>query len=131
MYGNFYFPLHPNLQNTLMMLLGVILAFSFLLFITWQLKLIFSSFVQEQPFHELNMQRIRKIGLALIGFSLFKSLVNIGMNRYFITHFKWADGMALTYSLSLQYLFAGGILIILAAIFKLGFSLEEEKKLTI
>ena len=129
--GNISFPIHTDLPNILLLITGFALFFSVVILITYQLKLIFSSFVQQQPFHERNIPRIRKIGIILIIFSFLQFLFRIVLTQFLITHFKWEDGIVLTYSFNISCLITGVILIIIAEIFKLGSSLEEESKLTV
>ena len=128
--GRFYFPVQTNFTNTLIMTIIVIGAFSFLILITYQLKQIFSSFEKNEPFMEINIKRIRKIGIILIAYTVAQLLYNIAVNQYLVSHFNW-DNTQLTYSINLIALFTGVTMIVIAEIFKLGTFLEEEQKLTI
>lgn len=131
MNGNFVFPFNLSLQNTLLLLAAVIVAFSVLLLITYQLKHIFLNFRKNQPFNELNIPRIRNVGLLLICFSILQWLLNICLNSFLISHFKWGDDIKLTYQFNVSFLISGIVLIIVAEIFRAGFVMEEDNNLTI
>ncbi len=129
--GNFSFLVQTNLVNTLIMAAVFMAAFTFLILVTYQLKLIFSSFKKNEPFMAVNINRIKKIGFIVIVYAIAKLLYSIALNQYLLSHFKWEGSIKLTYSVNLIALFAGATLIILAEIFKLGAFLDEEQKLTI
>jgi Protein of unknown function (DUF2975) len=131
MNGNFSIPVENNLQNTLMLLTAGIAICAVLIVVTYQLKLIFSSLSRDQPFDELNVLRIRNIGIVLIIFSFLQFLSNITLNWFLVGHFSWEDGIKLTYLFKISYLVTGVVLIIVAEIFKQGASLKEETNLTI
>lgn len=131
MNGNFYVPVDNNWQNILMLLAGSIAICAVFIVITYQLKLIFSSLSINQPFNELNVLRIRNIGIVLIVFSFLQFLSNIIVNQFLVSHFTWHEGITLPYTFKISYLVAGIILIIVAEIFKEGVSLKEETNLTI
>ena len=131
MNGNFHVPVDNNWQNILMLLAGSITICAVVIGITHQLKLILSSLSSNQPFNELNVLRIRNIGIALIVFSFLQFLSNIILNRFLMSHFTWDEGITLTYIFKISYLITGVILIIVAEIFKEGASLKEETNLTI
>ena len=129
--GNFYVPVDNNWLNILALLFSGIAICAVIIFITYQLKLIFSSLSRNQPFSEPNVSRIRKIGFSLIVFSFLQFLSNIIINRFLISHFSWDEGITLTYTFKFSYLIAGIVLIMIAEIFKEGVSLKEETNLTI
>lgn len=131
MNGNFVFPFNITLQNTLLLLAGVVMAFSVLLLITYQLKLIFLNFRKNQPFNELNIPRIRNVGILLICFSILQWLFTICLNLFLISHFKWEDGIKLTYQFNVSFIVLGIILLIVTEIFRVGFVMEEDNNLTI
>ncbi len=129
--GSFSFQIQPSLSNILIMIFIVVVAFSFFILATYQLRLIFLSFAKNEPFVEFNITRIRKIGFILIGYALAQLLYHIALNQYLINHFKWSNDILLTYSFNLSALFTGVTLIVVAEVFKLGTSLDNEQKLTI
>lgn len=131
MNGNFSFQIHTGFLNTLIFLIGFIAVCSVILLITYQLKMIFSSFKMNDPFNELNIKRMNLIGILLIGFSFLQLLFNILINQYLNSQFNWKEAVALTAGFNINYFLTGVILIIIAGIIKLGASLENENKLTI
>jgi len=130
MNGNFYLSVDNNWQNILMILAASIVICGVFIVITHQLKLIFKSLSNNQPFSEPNVVRIRNIGIVLIVFSFLQFLSNIILNRLLISHFNWEE-IKLTYSFKISYLVTGVILIIVAEIYNEGVSLKEETNLTI
>jgi Protein of unknown function (DUF2975) len=130
MNGNFYLSVDNNWQNILMLLAASIAICTVFIVITHQLKLIFRSLINNQPFSEPNVVRIRNIGIVLIVFSFLQFLSNIILNRLLLSHFNWEE-IKLTYSFKISYLLTGVILIIVAEIFNEGVSLKEETNLTI
>lgn len=129
--GNFSLLVQPGLANTAGMVFTVVVAFSFLIMGTYQLKLIFLSFKKDEPFAEFNIARIRKIGLILIGYAVAQLLYSIALNQYLMAHYKWGSDIHLTLNLNFSALFTGATLIIIAEVFKLGASMDNEQKLTI
>ena len=131
MNGNFSFLLHNSFFNTLICLIGLVAVFSFILLITYLIKLIFACFSNNDPFNELNMKRMNLIGVLLIGFSFLEFLFNILINLYLKSQFDWKESISLTVEYNVTYLLTGVILIIIAGVIKLGSSLDNENKLTI
>jgi hypothetical protein len=131
MNGNFSFLIHNSFLNTLVCLLGIVVIFAVILLITFQLKMILSSFTKNDPFNESNIQRMNLIGILLIGFSFLDLFFNILINLYLNTRFNWKEAVSLTAGYNINYLLTGVIIIIIAGIIKLGASLENENKLTI
>lgn len=129
--GNFSLQVPTGLANLLAMIFIVVVAFSFFICVTYQLRLIFLSFTKNEPFIEFNISRIRNTGFILIGYTIAHLIYHIALNAYLIRHFKWADDIRLTYSISFSTLFTGITLIVIAEVFKLGASLDNEQKLTI
>ena len=129
--GSFTFPVRPDFMTTLIMALVIAVAFAFFILITYQVKRIFSSFAKNDPFVESNAPRIRSIGLTLIAYSLIRLLYNIGLNQYLVAHFKWNSGIQLTAGFNSSIFFIGLTIVVMAEIFKLGASLENEQKLMI
>ena len=129
--GNFYMPVDNNWQNILMLLAASIAVGSVFIIITYQLKLLFSSLSNNQPFDTLNVLRIRNTGIGLIVLSLLLFFLNIIINQFLQSHFTWDKEISLTYTFNISYLAAGIILIIVAGIFNEGVTLQEETNLTI
>ena len=131
MNGNFYLPVDNNWQNILLLLAASIAICAVFIIITYQLKLLFLSLSNNQPFDALNVVRIRNTGIGLIVLSLLLFFSNIIINQFLQSHFIWDKGISLTYTFNISYLIAGIILIIVAEIFNEGVTLKEETKLTI
>ncbi|MEP7278008.1 MAG: DUF2975 domain-containing protein [Bacteroidota bacterium] len=129
--GNFSFLVPTGLISSLIMILIVVAAFSFFIAATYQLRLIFSSFAKNEPFVEFNTSRIRNLGIILIVYAFAHLIYHIALNEYLTNHFKWASDIRLTYSFNLGALLTGITLIVIAEVFKLGTSLNNEQKLTI
>jgi len=128
--GDLFFPLPGSWQNMLIIISAVVLVFAGIATITYQLKVIFSNFSNNLPFNELNISRIRNIAFVLMAYSILQWVVNIGVNQILIRNINWKH-MQLTYSFNISFMIMGILLIIVAEVFKLGTSLEEEKNLTI
>ena len=131
MNGNFYLPVDNNWQNILLLLAASIAISAVFIIITYQLKLLFLSLSNNQPFDALNVVRIRNTGIGLIVLSLLLFFSNIIINQFLQSHFIWDKGISLTYTFNISYLIAGIILIIVAEIFNEGVTLKEETNLTI
>ena len=131
MNGNFYLPVDNNWQNILLLLAASIAICSVFIIITYQLKLLFLSLSNNQPFDALNVVRIRNTGIGLIVLSLLLFISNIIINQFLQSHFIWDKGISLTFTFNISYLVAGIILIIVAEIFNEGVTLKEETNLTI
>jgi hypothetical protein len=124
-------PVDNNWQNILMLLAASIAVCSVFIIITYQLKLLFFSLSNNQPFNVLNVLRIRNTGIALIVLSLLLFFSNIIINQFLQSHFTWDKEISLTYTFNISYLVAGIIFIIVAKIFNEGVTLQEETNLTI
>ncbi|WP_214225644.1 DUF2975 domain-containing protein [Pedobacter sp. B4-66] len=122
--------IQANSPNIILLLFGYGLIFASINIITYQLKIIFSNFKKNLPFNELNINRIRNIAIVLIAYSVVQWLYVVLVNVILSSNLKWGH-MDLTYNFSVSYALMGLMLIIVAEIFKIGLSLEEEKQLTI
>ena len=131
MNGNFYMPVDNNWSNILVLLAAGIALCSVCILITYQLKLLFSSLGNNQPFDALNVVRIRNAGFGLIVLSLLLSFSGIIINQFLRSHFTLDEGISLTYKFNISYLVAGIVFIIVAEVFNEGVTLKEESNLTI
>lgn len=129
--GNFSFEVPAGVTNSLIPAFIAAGAFFFFIAATYQLRLIFLSFTKNEPFAEFNIARVRKIGLILIGYTLAHLIYHIALNEYLTSQFRWANDIRLTYSFNISALLIGLTLIVIAEVFKLGTTLENEQKLTI
>lgn len=119
-----------NWQNIVILLIGFGALFAAIVIITYQFKKILESFKRDQPFHRLNMLRVRNIALVLICYSLVHWLFIITVNHILISSFLFKH-MDLTYDFNLSCLLMGIVLLVVEGIFKTGLLLEEDKQLTI
>ena len=120
-----------SITNTiaLVALVGFVMV---LLFIILQLRRILSTVVDDQPFVFANVARFRSIGystLVLGALLLVKDLYFKGWNTFVILN---ADDAGITTNVQVALPFLFGILaLLLAEIFKLGYEIYEENRLTI
>ncbi|MDP4150783.1 MAG: DUF2975 domain-containing protein [Bacteroidota bacterium] len=128
--GNLNLTLDSSWQHVALLLTALTTVFTLAIMITFQLKAIFSSFTRNLPFHDANIRRIRNIAFVLIGYSVIQWLLILVVNRVLAANFRW-EQVQLTYSFNLSALATGLVLIVIAEIFRLGATLENENKLTI
>jgi len=128
--GTLYVNMVPSWQHVALLLAGLTILFALVILVTFQLKAIFSSFKRNLPFHERNMARIKNIAFILVGYSIIQWLFEIVLNRTLVANFRW-ETVHLTYNFNMSALVIGLILIVLAEIFRLGATLENDNKLTI
>jgi len=122
--------IQANGPNVILLLFGYGLIFAAVNIITYQLRAIFSNFRKNLPFNALNISRIKNIAIVLIAYSVVQWLYVVLLNRILSSNLKW-EHLDFTYNFSVSYALMGLMLIIVAEIFKIGLSLEEEKQLTI
>ncbi|HMG08159.1 MAG TPA: DUF2975 domain-containing protein [Mucilaginibacter sp.] len=119
-----------NWQIIMMLLIGYGALLVVVLMITYQVKRIFESFKQDQPFHRSNMYRVRNISLVLIGYSIVQWLFVIAVNHILSSNFIFRH-FDLTYDFNISCFLMGIVLLAMEGIFKTGLALEEDKQLTI
>jgi len=117
-------------QNMALMLVGYGALFAVIVTITYQIKQIFKSFKQDEPFQKSNLFRIRLIALILIAYSIFQWLFVIVTNQILLSKFIFHH-LDLTYDFNVSCLVTGIVMLVLEGIFKMGVTLEEDKQLTI
>lgn len=96
------------------------------------LRRIFRTLVAGDPFVRVNAARIRWIGLIVILSELYETLVIYATAFYLRGNFT-LDGIVvrLDYRPELTVIFVGGVLLVLAEVFRLGAELREEHVLTV
>lgn len=111
---------------------GVCFGFGIALAITYQLRKIFATLTQANPFVASNAGRIRIIAFILISFPLVSTLLGTITNQYVKTHFA-AGGNAFSfyYNLDFSAVLTGLVVLVIAEVFRLGTQLKEEQDLTI
>jgi hypothetical protein len=117
-------------QNIVFLILGYGALFAVVLMITYQLKRIFESFRQDQPFHQSNIGRIKNIAFILIGYSVVQWVFVIVTNQLLLAIFTFKH-LELTYDFNFSCLTLGVVLLAVQGVFKAGLALEEDKQLTI
>ena len=128
--GNLNLNIHATWQNILLLQTGLSILCAAAILITYQLRCIFASFRQTLPFQGSNITRIRNIAFILIALTVVQWLFVIIVNQVLFSNLIW-EQVQLTYHFNFSALITGLILIVVAEIFKLGVSLENENKLTI
>ena len=110
----------------------LIVLFAVLLWVLGQLRAVFRTLRDGQPFVAANATRIRRIGFAVIGMEIARSATVFFENYYAMTHFSadglrfdaWPDfnGFAVVHGL---------IILVIAEVFRAGTRLDEEQSLTV
>jgi hypothetical protein len=103
-----------------------------LLWVLGQLRAIFCSVRDGQPFVAANATRLRWIAFAVIGYELARAAVAFFENYYAMTHFTgeglWFDARP---DLNVLALVSGLIILGIAEVFRAGTRLDEDQSLTI
>lgn len=121
--------------DTYLVLVGasaVAVQLAILLFMIWQLRRLFRTFTNGQPFARENVRRLRTIGVGIVGLTLastvFGALITHLISRRFESD---AVQFVVNVDVSGTSLFAAAVVFVLAEIFHLGKQLEEEQALTV
>ena len=112
--------------------LFVILMLAGALWVLHQLRAVFSTLRDGQPFVPANATRIRWIGWTVILGELTRAAVTYLTNTFAASHFS-ADGLRFTARADVN-LFAivnGLIILVLAEVFREGTRLDEDQSLTV
>lgn len=96
------------------------------------LRRVFAMLARGDPFARVNAIRIRWIGILVIVLELAKGMAVVGYVHYLRSHFEFV-GLTLRGDslLDLEVLFLGGVLLVIAEVFRLGAELREEQQLTV
>lgn len=111
--------------------IGVLVIASSILFIIFQLRNILGTLISKNPFSISNVYRFRNIGFStlLVGiFILVNDLYFKGLRTF--TIFDDSSGLYTNIEIYIPFLL-GLFSLILAEIFKIGYQIHEENKLTI
>ncbi|MCG8513650.1 MAG: DUF2975 domain-containing protein [Halanaerobiales bacterium] len=111
--------------------IGVLVIASSILFIIFQLRNILGTLISKNPFSISNVYRFRNIGFStlLVGiFILVNDLYFKGLRTF--TIFDDSSGLYTNIEIYIPFLL-GVFSLILAEIFKIGYQIHEENKLTI
>jgi hypothetical protein len=113
--------------------LGVALAyFTVLVVVLYQLRKIFRSLAEGEPFSLANAARIRLIGLFVIFGELAHSVV-VFLFQYYVKSTFSISGLTITpgVHVDLSSVFGGLVLLVIAEVFHLGARLQEDQDLTV
>ena len=97
-----------------------------------QLRAIFRTLRDGQPFVPANATRLRQIAFAVIGGELARAAFALFENYYAMTHFV-AEGLRFDARPDLNVLAVlnGLIILVVAEVFRVGTHLDEEQSLTV
>lgn len=117
---------------------GLALAFLVLLvgfiavFTLYQMRQIFGSMADGAPFIRENVWRIRVVGIVVMTVDVLLSLLHVTISNLVVSGMEM-DGVQLLsrFTLSLEPILAGLIIVALAEVFRYGAELKEETDLTI
>ncbi len=103
---------------------------SFLIFITKQLKIIFNNVINNEPFNENNSKSILLIGYSVILGSIVFPLAKAVVIDKIINGFNFLN-VSVVYSINLEGIFIGLLLVIVSSVFHFGSYLQNEHDSTI
>lgn len=120
-----------NVKN-LLLLLGLVglVNLGFVQFIMIELKKLVASVREEMPFKASNAMILRNMGIVFLIASVVVSLANAWLMMTAINTFDVYQA-TINFSINLQYLFMGVLVLILAYVFSYGSFLQEEHDQTI
>jgi hypothetical protein len=97
-----------------------------------QLRAVFRTLRDGQPFVPANRTRIRSIGFAIIFGELARAMLVFVSSSYAMTHFS-ANGLRFNADLGLNFfaIIHGLIILVIAEVFRIGTQLAEDQSLTI
>ena len=103
-----------------------------MLWVLGQLRAVFRTLRDGQPFVPANATRIRWIAFAVIVGELARSAIVFFENYYAMTHFS-ADGLRFDArpDLNVFAIINGLIILVIAEVFRAGTRLDEEQSLTV
>ena len=119
----------PFLFETLGLAIGEI---ALILWVMTQLRAVFRTLRDGQPFAASNATRVRRVAWALIGAEVLRAGLVYFANSYAATHFV-ADGLRFDAAphLNLFAIFNGLVILVIAEVFRAGARLDEEQSLTV
>jgi hypothetical protein len=109
-----------------------ILLLAFMLWVLGQLRAVFRTLRDGQPFVPANATRIRRIAYAVILGEIARSAMGFLGNYYVMTHFS-AEGLRFDVrpDLNVLAIVHGLIILVIAEVFRAGTRLDEEQSLTV
>jgi hypothetical protein len=129
--GILFFHVKSSLGNVLAMTLIYMLIAFVILAITYQVRIIFANFRNNQHFTKININRLKVISLTITLIPFVQFLFALIANFVVKNNFKLGPYLELSPSFNYGFLITGIFLFSTIAILKLGRDLEEENKLTV
>lgn len=130
--GSLKFPPPPGASLVAPVLLGLAIMLAVVLFVLGQLRAVFRTLRDGQPFVPANSTRIRWIALVVIFGELARAAVVFFANSYAMTYFS-ANGLRFDArpDLNVLTIIHGLIILAIAEVFRTGTRLNEDQTLTI
>lgn len=136
------FNLNVHLDETIMdgviaikglLLLGLVLADVYVIFFSYifrKLQLIFKDVLREQPFSSDNIKHLYNMGYAFIISAFILPIFSALFSSYLI-NLAGLDNISSNYSIDINSLFMGLLILVLATIFDYGHHLQNEYDMTV
>jgi Protein of unknown function (DUF2975) len=122
----------PKLAFVLVSAVVLALTAGWWLFVLHQLRRLLAELRDGETFARQNAVRLRRIGIAVVGFEIARALV-IWSGGLYLEHALVARGLAIRahFGLDLPMILLGIVLLALAAAFAVGSELAEDQALTV
>ena len=102
------------------------------LFVIYLLRKILASVIAQRPFARSNVRRMRLLGFILLGVSVLRPLAEYSVARLVLSQVAIENvSLSAPIAFSLDAVFGGLLLLVLATIFDYGSRLEQEQSLTV
>lgn len=130
--GSLTFPARAVGSLVAPVLAGLAIMFAVVLWVVGQLRAVFRTLRDGQPFVPANAIRIRRIGFVVIIGEFLRAAIVFAANSYAMNHFS-ANGLRFDArpDLNLFTIVHGLIILAIAEVFRAGTRLDEEQSLTI
>jgi hypothetical protein len=112
--------------------LFVVVAMGVVLWVLVQLRAVFRTLAEGQPFVAANARRIRWIAWGVIAGEAARAIIVYSSNRFAATHFT-ANGLTFDTrpDLNLFTIISGLVILVISEVFRAGTALDEEQSLTV
>lgn len=111
-------------------LIGISLSLLLATIVLRQLRFVMINVAASKPFHEKNSIRIKNIGCAVIAGSIIIPISKAYMMSKIMDTFELAN-VSVVYSINVEIMFIGILLLLLSAIFQYGAYLQQEYDTTL
>lgn len=130
--GSLIFPARAMASLVAPVLAGLAIVLAVVLWVVGQLRAVFRTLRDGQPFVPANAIRIRRIGFFVISGEFLRAAIVFAANSYAMNHFS-ANGLRFDArpDLNLLTIVHGLIILAIAEVFRAGTRLDEEQSLTI